>query len=161
MDEIAEPWDDADDIMAYTDTDLQYSRLWNTAIYDRDSYVRWLADGVTDAYDFDGYSETCDFALRIGLAHLIDTMEGEPVVTREEYDIAYMIPPQGWVTETSHREVSLADVRPETTERYGQIRFSAPETTKAMIQVLMDAGVVESYKAVVVHGLELLTDHSE
>jgi len=151
MDDIADAWDTADDILSYTDTDLEFSRLWSSRLYDADGTARHLADALIDAEYVTNYSEAMDMGLRVGVADILDTESTD--VQRSEYDIAYMIPPAGWVDENAPLSLTLGEPD-EYDERY--VQFSAPETVRDITHTLVDAGVADSNKAIILRGLRRL-----
>jgi len=154
MDAIAELWDTTDpaDVTSYTDTDLQFARLWSSRLYDKTGEARGMADLLIEGNVAGNRSEAIDMALRVGVA---DVLDNESVtVTREAYDIAYMIPPSGWVTTNCPLHNGTPSVG-EPDSPY--VQFSAPETVRDVGDALIDDGVVKAHKELVLRGLRLLT----
>ena len=156
MDQIATPWDDADDIRAYSDYDLQYSRNWSTRIYDKDGTVEakiqaYLSDGE---FDYENTSEVLDATYRIGCAYYLDN-ETVPR-DRDDFDIAYCIPPRGWIIRTSFEKLQIPEpVEPDERED-GYMQVSTPSVCDEITDMLVDEGVVEYKREVCLRGLNIL-----
>jgi len=153
MEEISSLWDTSTDITDYTDTDLQYSRSHSSRQYDPDGVDRQRAMAIRDAYDVRNISSAVDMALRLLVAHTIDS--GETLVTRETYDVRYTIPPQNWVHQHTFRELELPDI--DTDEKY--IQYSMPEVVNEMVEAMMENGLWETKRAVVSDALALCSGH--
>ena len=152
MDDIAAIWDDTDpdDVMAYTDTDLTFSRNWSTRFYDPTGEYRNKARGIQDHWELADLSETLDFATRIAVAELIDSAEA--YISRDEYDVSYTIPPRGWVQTNVRGSVEYDET--DTDDQY--IQISIPPVCRDMVEDIIDQGLFDSKKDVIKHGIDLL-----
>jgi len=72
MEKIAEPWDEAQEVTDYTDTDLQYSRSYSTRVRDPEFEIHRLTETVRQLFELDNWSDTLDTALRVEIADAID-----------------------------------------------------------------------------------------
>jgi len=155
MDSIAEPWDTADDVRAYSNYDLQYSRDWSTRMYDKNGEIRakvtaYLKEGQ---YEVTNESETLDMAYRIGCADMLDSYTVPK--QRPEFDLNYCIPPRGWVDRTVFRELDISEpVEPESDNKYLQV--STPSVCDIITDMLIKEDIVEHKRDVCLHGLDIM-----
>jgi len=101
----------------------------STKVSDSSRRLHRLVETLRERDELPSWSETVDRALRVELAYLIDS--GEVSFTREDYDVAYTIPPEGWVLGREFDAVSLVgegDV--DSDDRW--ISFSTPIVVKEM-----------------------------
>jgi len=133
-DDIAELWDDATSIMDYTDTDLQISRNYSSRIYDPEYEIHRLVEVVQDKYGFENPSETIDFVVRIELAAIIDG--NEIMLNRDVFDVAYTIPPKGWVGQQTFEKLAIDD----DTSGYDDphLSYSTPSVCSDMMNRIRD-----------------------
>jgi len=151
-DDIAELWDDATSIMDYTDTDLQISRNYSSRIYDPEYEIHRLVEVVQDKYGFENPSETIDlasseqdasrmsasqtvdFVLRIELAGVLD--RDEIMLDRDVFDVAYTIPPKGWVGQQTFEKLAIDD----DTSGYDDphLSYSTPSVCSDMMNRIRD-----------------------
>ncbi len=152
MDDIAAVWDDTDpdDVTSYTDRDLTFSRGWSTRLYDPSGECRAKATAVADHYGLETVSAGIDIATRIGIASLIDN--NEAFVTRDDYDINYMIPPRGWVQTNVRGSIEYDD--PQTDDEY--IQVSMPPTCRDIAEDMVEQGSIEKKRELMIYGLDLL-----
>ena len=152
MDDIADIWDETppNDVTSYTDTDLTFSRNWSSRLYDPTGEYRNKGLGIQDQWDLPDLSASLDFASRIGLAKLID--DAEAYISRDEYDVAYTIPPRGWVNREIRRTAEYDSVN--QSEEY--IQVSMPPVCKEMIEDVIEQGLFESKKEFIQYGIDIL-----
>jgi|AntDeeMetagen192_2_1112575.scaffolds.fasta_scaffold10164_1 hypothetical protein len=156
MEKIAEPWDEAQEVTDYTDTDLQYSRSYSTRVRDPEFEIHRLTETVRQLFELDNWSDTLDTALRVEIADAIDNQR--TWITRDQFDVAYMIPPRGWVEQENFTEQELVDESDiDTDDPY--IGYSAPETTRTMMDKTIDEGLYETKTEVIVSGLRRILGH--
>jgi hypothetical protein len=158
--DVTEPWM-VDDVRKLTDTDLEAKRYARGVLYGADETVPRL---IATALDAEGLSErpvVIDRALRVEVAALIDNRELP--FTRDDYDVAYTIPPASWVQRQSFPERELVTV--ERAREMGidverqRYHYSTAEVVHEMIEAGIDAGVIDSHAAVARDGLRRLVGH--
>ena len=159
MEQVADPWNNAEDIRDYTDRDIAYSRSWSFQVHDPKQHIRpyIIAAHNTDfCSDLDSLSSTMDRAIRVQIAKVIDS--GETRVRRDDYDIKWMIPQRGWVQRQTFEQVEI----PELTEDQEAVmtQVSAPPTCNEIIEVFQEEGLYENKRDVVFDGLKTITGHS-
>jgi len=107
-------------------------------------------------FELDNWSDTLDTALRVEIADAIDNQR--TWITRDQFDVAYMIPPRGWVEQENFTEQELVDESDiDTDDPY--IGYSAPETTRTMMDKTIDEGLYETKTEVIVSGLRRILGH--
>jgi len=183
------PWAEGVDVVKKTDTDLEASRDAYTRVTDPERtlhrYVRTLcvsSNEETRVADSDesaeieatgmSRSEVLDRGLRVGLADVIDSRE--TTITREQFDVAYTIPPAGWLVRQSLPECVASDkaTRTRVTERDAEMElvdedetddmdrslgFAFPSVVKEMAEaVIADSSSVETLSALVRRGCAIL-----
>ncbi|MFT4948691.1 MAG: hypothetical protein ACI9CA_000813 [Natronomonas sp.] len=108
VDALAERWTPEDlPILDQTDTDLQITRSTSTRVADSSHTLHIYTETLCRRDDYKNWSETLDMAFRVELAALIDERETE--FTRADYDVAYTIPPEGWVSSQEFRTTDVLD----------------------------------------------------
>jgi len=165
------PWAEGVDVVKKTDTDLEASRDAYTRVTDPERtlhrYVRTLcvsSNEETRVADSDesaeieatglSRSEVLDRGLRVGLADVIDSRE--TTITREQFDVAYTIPPAGWLIRQSLPELELVD-EDETDDMDRSLGFALPSVVKEMAEaVIADSSSVETLSALVRRGCAIL-----
>lgn len=154
MDDIAAVWDDTDpdDVTSYTDRDLTFSRRWSTRLYDPSGEYRVKATAIADHYELEGVSAGIDLATRVGIAVMIDN--NEALVTRDDYDINYMIPPRGWVQTNVRGSIEYDD--PQTDEEY--IQISMPPTCRDISEEMVEQGTIEKKRELMIYGIDCLCE---
>lgn len=155
--DVTEPWW-VDDVRKLTNTDLEAKRYARGVLYGSDEMVPRL---IATALDAEGLSErpvVIDRALRIEVAALLD--DRRLPFTREEYDVAYTIPPMSWVTRQSFPKRELVNL--ERARELGvdiekkRYQYSTAEVVHEMIETGIDAGVIESHAGLARDGLRRL-----
>jgi len=174
-DEVTGPWEGGVDVTEMTDTDIQASRTEGMAVIDPDGYIRRLIETYRRASDLSSQSAVCDRALRVELAHAIDSYD--VTFSREDFDlthsqrdvseiadtlrvsdnVAYTIPPVGWVGDheddweeveiLSEDEVELGDRR---------VSFTTAPVVHDMAKEATELGEYRLIKDVLIAGLERL-----
>jgi hypothetical protein len=154
-DERVAPWAEGVDVLKKTDTDLEASRHDYTRVTDPERtlhrYVRTLVEATGMSR-----SEVLDRGLRVGLADVIDSRE--TTITREQFDVAYTIPPAGWLVRQSLPEIELVDMD-ETDDMGRALGFALPSVTKEMAEAVVADGGAETVSALVRRGCAILLGH--
>ncbi|TKX52698.1 hypothetical protein EXE42_15670, partial [Halorubrum sp. SP3] len=141
-DNVSEPWW-PDDIRLVTDTDLQAKRYARGQLSDPTDYSARLVETVRRAEGLQTASAAIDRALRIQLAHLIDSRD--VLFSRDDYDVSYLIPPPSWVSEQrfEHHEVLPVEELPD--EIHPEDRSIAFTTSEVVYAMLQDAAEQTEY----------------
>lgn len=151
MEDIAEPWDEAESIMDYTDTDLQYMRDYSTRVHDPEFEIHRMTETLLRQLELENWSDTMDTALRVELASIFDNES--PNLTRDQFDVGYMIPPQGWVSQQQFNETELvSEDEVDTSDPF--ISYSAPTECRDMMERMIEEGVYDKKKEFVIAGLK-------
>ena len=129
MDEIAEIWAPDVGVTAMTDTDLISKRNYNTNVSDPDYELHQLVDSLVDSERYPDRSYTCDVALRIEVAAILDT--GTVSVGRADFDVKYIIPPSNWVSDQTFESVDVINMCDVDTDERG-LNFSTPTVVYEM-----------------------------
>ena len=110
---VDDPWTDDVNIRDYTDTDLEQSRTRPMTFSDPTGQRRRYLVTILQETAFEGLSPIADRSARIELAWAIDNYEVP--FARESYDVAYLIPPVGWVERMDTYDVeTLPAQKPES-----------------------------------------------
>jgi len=155
-DDVTEPWW-PDDIRLVTDTDLQAKRYARGQLSDPTDYSARLVETARRAEGLETASATIDRALRIQLAHLIDSRG--VLFSRDDYDISYLIPPPSWVDEQrfDQRDVVAVEDLPEDIDAAERsLAFTTAEVVYAILQDAIDDTEYETLSDLLRDGLERL-----
>lgn len=152
--EIVAPWDNAA-IEEYTDLDLESSRDYNTAAYDSEGDLRRAAETLRQSETLDNLSGTLDRALRVELAWLID--EEKVNFSRDDFNVAYLIPPKGWVSEQTFQYQKLVDESEVGND--ARIHFSTPHIVWDMLQEAIEVNEYETITEAVTSGVFRMLGH--
>jgi hypothetical protein len=95
QDEVTEPWASEADVLDLSDTDLEASRMNTSGVSDPDRELHRLI-GTYMHHEGVPVSVAIDRALRVQLAYLLDSHLVP--FTRDTFDVAYSLPPSGWLT---------------------------------------------------------------
>lgn len=115
VDDLATRWTPEDlDVLEQTDVDLQATRVKGTRLADNEHVLHVHTETLRRRDGYENFSETLDVAMRVELAALIDG--GETPFTRGDYDVAYTIPPEGWVADQQFPTTDLLDPAEVTVE---------------------------------------------
>jgi len=150
MDDVAKQWAPDVDVTEMTDTDLTASRRDNSNISDPTRELHRLAEAVNEYYEYDDLSWTLDTALRHELARLIDN--DEVSFGREDFDVRYTIPPEGYVIEHEYDEIDV----PEDSDLDRAINFSTAPVVLGMADRVVHEQKHDSISVTVRAGLRLL-----
>jgi len=167
VDDVAVPWDDTQTVTDYTDNELQQSRSVGTAVSDQTYYVHRLRDTYyltieddDEAADPEAISDgfVLDRAFRVGCAAVLDGLiktETPVTASRRECDVAYAIPPTGWIREQT---VPQYDVVDNDDDEYDDpsISFTTFPVVHEIGDDLRNGGHVEGLTELVVIGFEIL-----
>lgn len=149
-DGVSEPWAGDADVTDLTDVDLQASRSFNTKVSDSSHELHRLVETLRREQGLDDWSQTVDRAIRIEVACAIDARD--VTFTRDDYDVAFTIPPAVWAEKQIFSEVELVDEDDvDTSER--AIGFSTPEVVKEMVDDAIDEGAYDSITDMVRSGV--------
>lgn len=141
-DDVTEPWW-PDDIRLVTDTDLQAKRYARGQLSDPTDYSARLVETARRAEELETASATIDRALRIQLAHLIDSRE--VLFSRDDYEVSYLIPPPSWVSEQRFGEHDLVAVKDLPEGLDPEDRSIAFTTSEVVYEMLQDAAEQTEY----------------
>jgi len=141
---VPDPWM-VDDVTELTDTDLVSARNHSIAVADPDGIYRVVIHWLGDAWGLKR-GEAIDRVVRVHLARLMDS--GMVRDLRADYDIRYLIPPPGWVTE--HRddpairiEGDISSVDPATDVDDTYIHGTVPVEVRDMVREITEASHYE------------------
>lgn len=154
MSDVDAVWTEGVGIREYTDVDIEERRNKYTKISDPDEGIRRLAGAVGER---DGLtvSEVLDRALRVAVARVID--DHEVSFRRDDYDVALLVPPRGWLARQTFSMITDSDVEAVDVDTDGRsVGFSTSPTAFEMAQSAVDAGVYETLTELVAAGLEEL-----
>jgi hypothetical protein len=144
------------DVRDMTHVDLDESRTRTSKLSTTQNggeRVHRLVETVRQHEGLEAASAAVDRALRVELAAALDSHTLP--VTREQYDVAYLIPPQGWIGRRTFSEVELvAEGDVDTEGRW--VSYSTAPTVYEMAQEVVDESLYESVTAMAVRGLERL-----
>lgn len=141
-------WTDGVDVTEMTDTDIVETRTAGTSISDPSHELRRLADGVRDREGFDTVSDATDYSIRVYLAYLMDAGRIEDL--RDEYDVAYLIPPSGWSLDY---DPEPTDVESVSVDEDGKLYPTMPPSVKAMVDDVVEMGDWKTIKEFVADAL--------
>jgi len=141
MDKIRDLWCEDVDVTEMGDADFE-SRNVGRPASDMEGVIKPIAETLSDHWGL-SVNETMDAIVRIYIAHLIDS--GQLDVTREGYDIAVLIPPEGW-TELLDRPLFEVDIDGEKNAH----TLSLPNTVDDLVTEAFNRGVVENKAQLVV-----------
>lgn len=158
MEDIDEPWSADATITDLTDTDLQAARNAYSEVSDPTRELHQLVGTLLAQCELEDASALCDRALRIEVAYAIDNNVvsfvrlGYVPFTRSDYDVAYMIPPKGWVQNHEFPERELVS-QSEVEDMDRTIGFSTTPTVKQMAKQAVEYGAYETISKLVIAGL--------
>ncbi len=153
-DDVTEPWW-PDDIRLVTDTDLQAKRYARGQLSDPTDYSTRLVETARRAEGLETTSATIDRALRIQLAHLIDSRD--VLFSRDDYDVSYLIPPPSWVSEQrfeTHEVVAVEELSDGLDPAERSIAFTTADVVYEMLQDAADQTEYDTLSALIRDGLE-------
>jgi len=153
MDDVARQWAGDPDVTEMTDVDLTASRRDNSNVSDPSRELHRLAYTVMEYYDYPTISWTLDTALRVELARLIDT--DTVSFGRDDFDIRYTIPQEGWYDEQDFSEIPLLDDEDVDTSERG-LNFSSVPVVLGMADRVVHEQHYDSISATVKGGLQTL-----
>lgn len=155
-DDVTDPWW-PDDIRLVTDTDLQASRYARGHLSDPTDYSVRAVETARQAEGLETASATIDRGLRVQLAHLIDS--GEVSISREDYNIAYTIPPASWVREhyVNSYEILPCEALPDDVDPDERsIAFTTAETVYEILQDIINETEHDTLSGLIRKGVERL-----
>lgn len=150
MSDVSDLWQTDVDIRELTDSDLEAARNKYTRISDAGRNLHNLLATVIDEYSLDNRSEAADCALRIELAAAID--DYDVLFSHDDYDIAYTIPPVGWVGDQEFETVSLVDADDVDSDERA-VGFSTAPVVFEMAQDAIQQGSYDNLSDIVACGL--------
>jgi len=152
-DDRVDPWAEGVDVMKKTDTDLEASRNTYTRVTDPERTLHRYVRTLTETTGL-SRSEALDRGLRVGLADVIDSRV--TTITREQFDVAYTIPPAGWLVRQPLPELELVD---ESVIEDRTLGFALPSVVKEMAEAVVEDGGAETVSALVRRGCAILVGH--
>jgi hypothetical protein len=155
MPDVPDLWTPEDlDIREYSDTDLEASRTFSSRLYDSSGHLHGVLDTYVTHSDVEDRSAAADRALRVELAAWLDSTG--PVHQRGDFDVAYTIPPDGWVA------ANCPQAAPETVVEANadapHVNFTTAEVVNEIATAAIDTGAFESTTTVVEAGLKQMLD---
>jgi len=154
--EVTEPWAHEADVLDLSDTDLEASRSVNTGVSDPERNLHRLV-GTIAVRESLTVSEAIDRSLRVALASTLDSHEVP--FTRDTFDVAYSIPPNGWLTRqrfTRQELVDDADLPDPIKLEKPNLIYSTSPVVHEMAKRTVDAGATETISALVITGARIL-----
>lgn len=150
MVDVEDPWQQDVSVTELTDTDIQVARNQQTRVADSGYELHRLVETLRQAEDLPDWGMTCDRALRVELAAGIDAYDIQ--FSREDYDIAYTIPPVGWIADREWETVDLVDEDDvDVSDR--TIGFSTPPVVHTMAKDALDEGAYNTLTEMVETGV--------
>ncbi len=146
---VTDPWQRDVAVTDLTDTDLTATRTAPLAVSDPDGEYHRKAEALVNAQLLDEYSAICDRAARIELAYAIDNYVVE--FSRDDFDVAYTIPPVGWVEDMETYDVSIPT---EMAVEERQINMTTAPVVESMVEAAVEEDAYETKSAVVQRGLD-------
>lgn len=147
--DVFDPWRRGVDVSDLTDTDLTATRTAPLAVSDPDGEYHRKAAALRTEQSLENDSAVCDRAVRIEIAHAIDNYVVE--FSRDDFDVAYTIPPVGWVRQM---ETYPVEIPTDMTVEDRQINMTTAPVVKSMIEAAVEEGPYETKSAIVQHGLD-------
>lgn len=139
-DDVTQPWWPSD-IRLVTDRDLESKRYARGGLSDPSAYAAQLVETARRSEGLETTSATIDRALRVELAYLIDSRS--VTFDRDTYDIAYLIPPRGWVSQQQWDEQELV-ITSDLPEDLDPEERSMPFTTAEVVYEMLQDAVAET-----------------
>jgi hypothetical protein len=155
MPNVDDPWTDEDiEVTDKTHTDIESNRTHNSNVTDSSRELHRFVATLVDETGLD-VSQACDRAMRVALAVALD--EHRVPFTREDYDVAYTIPPAGWATERVFAQVEPLPEDHEAVEALDRaVNFTTPDVVYEMAGEAIEAGTFDTYGDVIVAGCRRL-----
>jgi hypothetical protein len=154
--EVTEPWADEANVLDLSDTDLEASRSSTSGVSDPDRELHRLI-GTYVHCEGVAVSVTIDRALRVQLARLLDNHEVP--FTRETFDVAYSIPPKGWLRRNGFpkRELlELSELPREVNPEDPALTYSTSPVVREMVERAIENTGTETISEFVMQGARVL-----
>jgi len=172
---VTEPWAHEATVLDLSDTDLEASRSVNTGVSDPERNLHRLV-GTIAVRESLTVSEAIDRSLRVALASVLDHASADADAvssswqgqesdshtvpfTRDTFDVAYSIPPNGWLTRqrfTRQELVDDADLPEPIQLEKPNLIYSTSPVVHEMAKRTVDAGATETISALVIAGARIL-----
>jgi hypothetical protein len=147
--DVSAPWAADADVRDMTDTDIVATRSYNTKVSDTSHELHRLVETLRREQGLDTQSATADRALRVELAYTID--ERGVKFSREDFDVAYTIPPASWVQERMFPTVDVLD-EDEVDVSGRTLGLTIPSVVREMVDEATDNGPYETMTEMVKMG---------
>jgi hypothetical protein len=147
--DVSAPWAADADVRDMTDTDIVATRSYNTKVSDTSHELHHLIETLRREQGLDTQSATADRALRVELAYTID--ERRVKFSREDFDVAYTIPPASWVQEQMFPTVDVLD-EDEVDVSGRTLGLTTPSVVREMVDTATDNGPYETMTEMVKQG---------
>jgi hypothetical protein len=154
----SDPWKSDADVTDMTATDLEASRGRHTRVSDPDRDLHLYLETIVRHSDLPNWNYAADRALRVELGHIIDNWEVD--FERADYDIAYTIPPVGWLDQQDFEQLEIVD-ESEVADAERTIGFNTPEEVVEMAKAAVEYGAYETMSELVKTGAKRLCGHAE
>jgi len=151
-------WKEGVDVTELTATDLEATRGRHTRVSDPDRNLHRYLETIVRNTDLPNWNYAADRALRVELAHIIDNWEVD--FERADYDIAYTIPPVGWIEQQDFEQLEIVD-ESEVADAERTVGFNTPEEVVEMAKDAVKQGAYETMSELVKAGAKRLSGHAE
>lgn len=154
---ITKPWRQGVPVTELTGKDLNQARNETIGLSDRDHKYTRRVQTLANALNL-GKSATIDRSVRIELAYAIDA--GKVPFSRDDFDVAYIVPPSGWVDD--NEDVWQVDLNPVDEEEVDTssriIHATVPPVVEKMVDAAVDQGPYDSKTAVMKKSIDRYFD---
>jgi len=154
--EVTDLWASEADVLDLSDTDLEASRMNTSGVSDPDRELHRLI-GTYMQHEGVPVSVAIDRALRVQLATLLDD-HGVPF-TRDTFDVAYSIPPSGWLQRHRFpkRELLELDALPEATNPEDPgLSYSTSPVVREMVERAIETTDIDTISEFAIRGARIL-----
>ena len=148
------PWREDVDVTEFTERDLTANRSQQSAVSAVDD-LPLLVESVRRGWKLPDVPFTIDFIIRVELARVIDNYEVS--FSREDYDIAYMIPPVGYV-EDNIDTVPAVDAETVHYDERSMHYFTTPTVFEMMNDAVEELDSVKDKTRFVLRGARNLVE---
>lgn len=155
--DVTNPWTDGVGVRDLTDTDLEASRVKSTRVSDPEYELHRFVETLRRHWGLDNWSQTIDRAVRVELAHAIDFYGVS--FSRGDFDVAYTIPPLGYVDDVEYSRLDLVDESAVDTDDR-TIGASVPPVVFAMMQAALAEGYAETLSGFVKQAVRRQCGHN-
>jgi Arc/MetJ-type ribon-helix-helix transcriptional regulator len=153
---VDEPWRSGVKVTELTNTDLVDSRNAPVTFSDSKREYRHDITALANSQNINK-SAAADRAIRVELAAAIDN--GRVPFSREDFNIAYMIPPKRWVREKLSTYDAKIPRSEEIDTEQRHINVTTTPTVKQMMEAAVEAESYESKSDIIKNGINRYLEH--